>query len=150
MPAKYPDRTQSEDDWTATWNIADMVYPWLVVSSLPSDTPERKLAILSLVQSDFLPATAVAGRRILVSEYVVHPVVFRHPLDAPPSVARRVVFPQPDTLPVGFVSEAVIRSLAGLATDSGRMPPWYPPLEVQVKSRRTSKGRRRWELILVR
>lgn len=150
MPTQYPDRTQSEDDWTATWNIADMVNPWLVVSSLPSDTPECRLAILSLVQSDFLPATALAGRRILISEYVVHPVVFRHPLDAPPSVARRVVFPQPDALPVGCVSESMIRSLAGLASDSGRMPPWYPPLEVQLKSRRTAKGHRRWELRLVR
>lgn len=150
MPQTYPTRERVTPEFVASWNIADMSDPWLVISSIPTDDPALRLAVLSLIQCEATHAEDMHGRRVQVYDYVVHPVVVRDQKSGKSSVARRLVIPQMDALPVDIISEHAVRSLGMLAELSGRTPPWDPPLEVLVKNRRTKGGKSRLEFVLIK
>lgn len=132
MKATNPDRNRMYSDYIATWNIKDLWDPWLVPSTLPSDTEEDKLIILSLIQADATPVEELVGNTFPMWHYIVHPVTITQVTTGRQWKERRIVFPQENKLPIDSMSLAIIKGIGKFVEESNRWPPWYPPLEVMV------------------
>lgn len=134
------ERTRLCGDYIATWNIRDLWNPWDIVSTLPADTDQEKLVVLSLIQADAVPLESLLGKTFELRHYIVHEAKVTQISTGRQYAETRIVFPRYDALPVDSLSLSVIKGIGEFVELSGRWPPWDPPLEVMVHRRQLKKS----------
>lgn len=144
-----PERKIPHETGTAVWRTSDLMDTFLVATSLPHDEQSHRMAILSIIDSECHAGSDLIGSEMYVGEYIVHPVALTDDETGEQVIARRLVLPQPDDIPVAFVSEGCIKSLERISWAVGRQPPWDPPVKVRLIQKKTSRGRRTFLLVPV-
>jgi hypothetical protein len=147
MSMPSPEKQERHGHEVAVWQTSDLMENFVVMTTLPHDEPRHRAHVLELIDSDSRAGGDLVGQCFFVSDFVIHLVPFADEHTGEVRVGRRIVFPQPDGLPISFGSEGVVRSLPKLAWACGREPPWDPPIKVLLKQRNLRGGHRTYTLI---
>ena len=120
-----------------------------VWSSLASDTPERRLKLLELIEGTSEPGSNYLNAIVSYSDYLTHPVDLTDDETGEVFTAWRTIIMGPDHPPIAFVSVGILKSLQRLASVLKLNPPYDPPLQVRISQQATSGGRRTFKLVPV-
>jgi hypothetical protein len=120
--------------------------PFDVKTSLPTLEPWHRTTILSIVDSDCIPARSMIGEVIEVGHYICHPAEARNKETGELEQTVRTVLPQSSGPPIDFSAKSIITAIAKLAWATGRQLPFDPPLKCKLRLSGTSSGRQVYKL----
>lgn|SRR5438552_7847459 len=146
MENQLPARREDADGLMAKWDIPGLSSNFNLQTSLPSDSPEHRLMVLSILEADSRPMSELIGQEIYFGDYIFHPVELENPDTGEIAEGIRTVLIQPEGLPVACVSVGVLQSIKRIVSQMRSLPPYDPPVKVRVIQKTTRQGRRTFKL----
>lgn len=147
MADNLPERSEQHGDHKATWMPPSLKNGFIVESTLPMNTEAERDLVLQVIESDALKGETLIGSNIYLGHYVIHPINLEDQNTGEVVEVARTILPQPEGLPVAFVSTGILESISRISWKHRQAPPFDPPLLVKLKSVPTGQGRRTYKLI---
>lgn len=135
-------RTEDHAGTVVEWRTSDLVERFPVYTTLPQETREQRIWVLSVIECEARRGANMIGQELWIGDFVIHPVEKRDRDTGEITILRRSVWIQPDGPPISFCSDGVLRSLNRLVYAEGQEPPFEPPLKVRLRQRQIGGERR--------
>jgi Phage Single-stranded DNA-binding protein len=149
MPENIPAQQREVDGVPTLWEQLSIDNNFAVSTSFPQDNINSRMLVLEVIEAPAVKGSAMVGQVIQISDYIAHSVQLPNSETGEIIQAARLVLPQPDGVPVEFISVGAIQSLQRIAKMAGRLPPYDPPIQVKITEVRTRKGFRTLKLVPV-
>lgn len=124
---------EDHGDVYAAWLRHSLERPFDVRTSFPDDGATNRQLILSIVDSDCVPARSKIGEVIEISHFLCHPAEVRNEKTGELEESIRTVLPQPEGPPISFVAKSIIKALQKLSWATGQQLPFDPPIRAKLK-----------------
>lgn len=147
MPDNLPARSEEYGGVKALWVPLDSKNGFCVETTLPTDDPIQRAAVLAVVEGQDVKGESLIGAKLFIGHYVIHPIELVNEETGESVQAARTLLLQPEGPPVSFVSTGVLKSIARISWATGRMPPFDPPVPVKLVQQSTGRGRRTYKLV---
>lgn len=149
MPDQIPAKVVTEEGALLHFPSLGVGQDFVVVTSFPTDTVERRSKVLELIEGEANKAEDIMGMPFMLQDFICHPIQLESAEGGEIVDAVRTILIDADGNPVACVSQGVLKSLQRIGWAVGRMPPWVPPIKVKLVQRSTGKGRRTYKLVPV-
>lgn len=151
MENQLPERhEETPEGLVAKWVPEEIARGFLYTTSLPNNTDLERLAVLDIIEGQYLDGGEMIGQTFLLGHYVAHPVQITQRETGEVVDAIRTLFIQPEGPPVKFCSSGVLKSLGRICAMLKRTPPFDPPIPVKLIQAKAGKEARIFKLQVVK
>lgn len=140
--SNQPEVEEQHANVVARWSPSEIAANTWWTTSLPCETAEHRLMLLSIIDGDVDSGESQIGREFYLADYVCHPVQLRDQQTGELVDAVRTLVIPTDGLPLAFVAASILDSLGKLLRAVGEAGRFPDPPKVRLVQRGTrGKGR---------